>query len=392
MPSVDYIALAPELILIAAICGVLIADLMLPPRLAWLAMPISFAGVAATLAAVLYLAGDPVHRTLGGMFVVDPFAILFKLIFCLAALFVFAISYDYLKDDEIHQGEYYLLLLSSLLGMLTIASSRDLIAIFVALETISIPAFVLAGIRKNDLKSNEASLKFFLFGVLSSALMLYGMSLVYGVTGATNLSEIAVRLGESPPLEGLAILAVFFVVVGFGFKVSAFPFQWWVPDTYEGSPVPVAAFLSVASKTAGFVGLIQIMFVAFQDLADIWRPFIALVSVFTMTFGNLVALQQKHIIRLLAYSSIGQAGYIILPLGLISATDSALNEQALVASAIYLLIYAFMETGAFACAIAYGKRGGGYMIEDYSGAWYRSPGLAFSMTVFLLSLAGVIPL
>lgn len=392
MLPVDYIALAPELILVGAICAVLIVDLVLQPHQRWLAMPVSFAGVTVTLGAVLNLAGGPVRVTLGEMFVVDSFAVVFKVVFCLAALLVFIISHDYLKGDDIHQGEYYFLLLSSLLGMLVIASSRDLIAIFVALETISIPAFVLAGIRKSDLKSNEAALKFFLFGVLSSALMLYGMSLVYGVTGTTNLSQIATSLSQSPPLQSLAILAVFFVVVGFGFKISAFPFQWWVPDTYEGSPVPVAAFLSVASKTAGFVGLFQIMFVAFQQLADVWRPFIALVAVFTMTFGNLVALQQRHIIRLLAYSSIGQAGYILLPLGLISVSETALNEEALAAAVVYLLIYAFMETGAFACAIAYGKRGGGYQVDDYAGVWYRSPGLAFSMTVFLLSLAGMIPL
>jgi NADH-quinone oxidoreductase subunit N len=405
MPTVDYVALAPELILVAVLSAALLIDLILPEERKWLLMPVSFAGVVVTLAAVLNLVRGPERETLGGMFVVDSFAVLFKIVFCLAALLVFAMSHEYLKGDRIGQGEYYFLILCSLLGMLAIASSRDLIAIFVALETITIPAFILAGIRKSDLRSNEASLKFFLFGVLSSALMLYGMSLIYGITGTTNLEGIAQVLtqpGELPGLPvgppaasdfpGMAVLSIFFIIVGFGFKVSAFPFQWWVPDTYEGSPVPVAAFLSVASKTAGFVGLLQIMFLAFQGMADVWRPFLGLVAAFTMTFGNLVALQQKHIIRLLAYSSIGQAGYILLPLGIVQADNPSVNQEAFAAAIVYLLIYAFMETGAFAAAAAYGKRGGGYFISDYAGLFRRSPGLAFAMSAFLLSLAGLPPL
>ncbi|MEO7803717.1 MAG: NADH-quinone oxidoreductase subunit N [Actinomycetota bacterium] len=388
--SFDFVALAPEIILTVFLCAALVVDLFLPKERKGLVMPVAFIGVLLTLAAVLNLVGDN-RETLAGMFVVDQFAVLFKAVFCVAALIVFAISHDYLKEDNIHQGEYYTLLLSSLLGMLTIASSRDLIPIFVSLELISVPAFVLAGLRKSDLRSNEAALKFFLFGVLSTAIMLYGMSLIYGVTGTTNLQAISAVLTAEPVLRSISVLSIFFIIVGFGFKISAFPFQWWVPDTYEGSPVPVAAFLSVASKTAGFVGLLQIMFIAFQPLADVWRPFLAIVAVLTMTFGNLVALQQRNIIRLLAYSSIAQAGYILLPLGVASATDVGLNKQAFSASILYLLIYTFMETGAFAAAIAFGRRGGGYLVENYSGAFAKAPGLAIAMTVFLFSLAGVPP-
>lgn len=388
--SFDFVALAPELVLTGFLCAALVIDLFLPKERKGLMMPVSFLGVLLTLAAVLNLVGERL-QTLSGMFVVDQFAVLFKVVFCVAALIVFAISHDYLKDDNIHQGEYYTLLLSSLLGMLTIASSRDLIPIFVSLELISVPAFVLAGLRKSDLRSNEAALKFFLFGVLSSAVMLYGMSLIYGVTGATNLHAISAVLAVQPVFHSIAVLSIFFIIVGFGFKISAFPFQWWVPDTYEGSPVPIAAFLSVASKTAGFVGLLQIMFIAFQPLADVWRPFLALVAVLTMTFGNLVALQQRNIIRLLAYSSIGQAGYILLPLGVASATDIGLNKQVFTAAILYLLVYMFMETGAFAAAIAFGRRGGGYLVEDYSGAFVKAPGLSVAMAIFLLSLAGIFP-
>lgn len=391
-PAVDYGALLPEIVLVSVICFVLIIDLFLGDDQKWLAMPISLAGVLATLGSVLFVASGPVRETLGGMFVVDDFALLFKVIFLLAALLVLLISHDYLRGDDIHKGEYYFLILASLLGMLVIASSRDLIAIFVALEMVTLPTFVLAGIRKSDLMSNEAALKFFLFGILSAAVMLFGMSLIYGLTGTTSLVDIARVLRTISVGDEVAFLGIFFLVVGFGFKVSAFPFQWWVPDTYEGSPVPIAAFLSVASKTAGFVGLLQIMFLAFGDLADIWRPFFAVIAVLTMTFGNLVALQQRHIVRLLAYSSIGQAGYILLPFGVVGLAGTSVDQQAFSAAIVYLLIYAFMETGAFAVAVAHGRsKGGGYQMSDYSGLFARSPALAVAMAIFLFSLAGVPP-
>lgn len=389
--DVNAVALAPEILLVLALCGVLVIDLFLPRERRWVAMPLSVLGVGATAGAVLYLWGTEA-TTLGGMFVVDRFALLFKLVFCLAAIVVFFISQDYVREEKVHAGEYYTMMLSSLLGMLVIASSRDLIAIFVALELITLPSIVLAGIQKGDVRSNEASLKFFLFGVLSSSLMLFGMSVLYGITGETSLTGISDALAANEPATEIALLSIFFVVVGFGFKISAFPFQWWVPDTYEGSPVPVAAFLSVLSKTAGFVALLQIMFIGFGGLAELWAPMFGLLGVVTMTFGNLVALQQTHIVRLLAYSSIAQAGYIMLPLGVASATDADLNETVIFATVTYLLIYAFMEIGAFAVAVAGGRRDGSYLISDYAGMFNRSPAIAVAMTVFLMSLAGIIPL
>jgi NADH-quinone oxidoreductase subunit N len=389
--DVDLQALAPELILAIVACGVMTIDLFLPKEKRGIAFPLSVLGLLATLAAVLNLYGENI-ATLDGMFVVDRFAVIFKIIFCVAALLVFAVSQAYLKDDnDVPHGEYFTMMMFSLLGMLTIASSRDLIAIFVSLEMISLPAFILAGIRKNDIRSNEAALKFFLFGVLSTALMLFGMSLFYGLTGATNLADVSAGLEGRDDIAEVALLAILFLIVGFGFKVSAFPFQWWVPDTYEGAPIPVAAFLSVASKTAGFVGLFQVMFLGLGELADMWRPMFGIIAVVTMTFGNLVALQQTQIVRLLAYSSIGQAGYMMVPLGVASATDGSLNEQILFAAVVYLLVYAFMETGAFAAASAFARRGGGYMIGDYAGMFGRSPALAVAMATFLLSLAGMLP-
>src|SRR5688500_4152691 len=320
-------ALLPELILTLAACGVMTIDLFLPKEKRGMAFPLAVLGVLATLAAVLLLYGQDI-TTLDGMFVVDRFAVIFKIVFCIAALLVFAVSQSYLNDDnDVPHGEYFTMMMFSLLGMLTIASSRDLIAIFVALEMISLPAFILAGIRKNDIRSNEAALKFFLFGVLSTALMLFGMSLFYGLTGATNLADVSEGLAGRTDIDEVALLAILFLIVGFGFKVSAFPFQWWVPDTYEGAPVPVAASRSAASTTAGFVGLFLVMFLCLGELADLWRPMFAVIGIVTMTFVNLVAIQQKQIVRLLAYSSIAQAGYMLVPLGVASATNGEVNTQ-----------------------------------------------------------------
>jgi NADH-quinone oxidoreductase subunit N len=250
----------------------------------------------------------------------------------------------------------------------------------------------MATFRKADIRSNEGGLKFFLIGVLSAAVMLYGMSLIYGVTGGeTRLDRIAAALQG---LEGgelsMAYAAILFVVVGFAFKVSAFPFQFWAPDTYEGAPVPVAAFLAVASKAAGFAGLLQLMFVAFIGQHEFWVPVMAFLSLGTMTIGNLVALQQTQLVRLLAYSGIAQAGYMLLPFALVT-DDFATNEIAMSAAVAYILIYGVMNLGAFAVATAVSRREPRLLLSDLSGLWRTAPLLAVGMTVFMVSLAGVPP-
>ena len=391
-PSVDWHALSPELVLAAAACIVLIVDLFLPDDAKWVAMPLAAAGLFGTLAAVVSLIGQGDRLTLAGSFEVDGFSLLFKGLFCIIGLIVLAISFHYFKEGRYYQGEYYFLMLCSLLGGLTMASSRDLISIFISIELISIPAFVMTAFRKGDAKSNEAALKFFLFGVLSSAVMLYGMSLVYGATGTTLLREINVAISGAAVPEGLITLSVFFIVVGFAFKISAVPFHFWAPDTYEGSPSPVAAFLSTASKIGGFVGLLVLMFIAFPDVADTWRPIFAVLATLTMTVGNLIALRQQHIIRLLAYSGIAQSGYILVALALIEPGATAQNSQALQSALIYLAIYGVMDLGAFAAAVAFARRGGSYFISDYSGLWQRSPVLATLLAGFLISLAGAPPM
>jgi NADH-quinone oxidoreductase subunit N len=389
--AVDWHALAPETVLTVFACAVLVADLFLPREAKWLAMPLSAAGLVATLAAVVSLIGQGDRVTLGGAFEVDTFALVFKGLFCVIGLLVLALSYDYFRDGEYAQGEYYFLLLCALLGTLVISSSRDLVSLFIAIELISIPGFVMTGLRKRDAKSNEAALKFFLFGVLSSAVMLYGMSLVYGATGGEVHLDAIRQAFEGRGDEPIVVMSVFFVVVGFAFKISAVPFHFWAPDTYEGAPSPVAAFLSTASKIGGFVGLLVLMFRAFPDVADAWRPAFAALAVLTMTVGNLIALRQRHIIRLLAYSGIAQSGYVLVAFALISP-DGTANEQAFRSAMFYLAVYGIMDAGAFAAAISFARKGGSYFIDDYSGLWQRSPVLALLLAGFLVSLAGTPPM
>jgi NADH-quinone oxidoreductase subunit N len=390
--SVDITAILPEIILSGTIVLVLVADAFLPPKRKWYAMPIAFVGVIAALIATLTLIGDE-RVTFDGMYVVDDFAVLFKTFFLSVALIVLMMSLRYFREGRFYQGEFYFLLLTSFLGCVMMPSSRDLLMLFISLELVSAPGFLIAAFRKADPRSNEAGIKFFLIGVLSTAVMLYGMSLIYGVTGTLNLSEIGQALAVALPQgqEPLVLAAILFVVAGFAFKVSAVPFQFWAPDTYEGAPVPVAAFLATASKAAGFAGLLQLMFVAFPAQHEFWAPIFATLSILTMVIGNFVALQQRQIVRLLAYSSIAQAGYMLLPFALVSA-DPNVNASAFAAAVTYILIYSIMTLGAFAVVVAMSREARSLQISDFAGLGRRAPVLAIAMTVFMVSLAGIPPL
>ena len=389
--NVDYHAILPELILSGTILVVLVTDLFLPPRRKWVSMPVGLVGVVASLIAVLTLLGDE-RATFGGAFVVDNFALLFKVIFLVAAIIVLAVSLSYFNQPGYYQGEYYFLLLTSFLGCLLMPSSRDLLMLFISLELVSAPGFLMAAFRKWDVTGVEGGLKFFLIGVLSTAVMLFGMSMIYGLTGGeTRLDAVAQGLATlDPAQESLALASILFVVVGFAFKVSAFPFQFWAPDTYEGAPVPVAAFLAVASKAAGFAGLLQLMFVAFIGEHTFWVPIFVFLSVATMTIGNLVALKQTQLVRLLAYSGIAQAGYILLPFALVT-DDQAVNQQAFASATAYILVYAIMNLGAFAVAAAISRRSPRLLLTDLAGAARWAPFLTVGMTLFMVSLAGVPP-
>ncbi|MEA2705190.1 MAG: NADH-quinone oxidoreductase subunit, partial [Actinomycetota bacterium] len=328
-PSLDYHALAPEIVLSVVLVAVLLADVLLDESKKWLIPSIASFGLLATMVPIITLAlyGDDVRSMLGGAYVVDNFALVFKGLFVGVGYVVLLMSTTYVEEGDYYEGEFYFLLLASIFGMVVMGSSRDLISIFVALETLSIPAYILAGWRKRDLKSNEASLKYYLLGVLASAVMLYGMSLVYGATGTTILVRIGEQIGGSAVAVPLATFAILFIIVGFAFKVSAVPFHFWAPDTYEGAPTPVTAFLSVGSKTAGFVALFELIFIGFFGQSEAWGPLFGLLAVLTMTVGNLIALRQTNIVRLLAYSSIAQAGYILVPFAVAGTSAAAARSS-----------------------------------------------------------------
>ncbi len=396
-PIVDYHALAPELVLAAGICLVLLVDLFVPAHRRWITGTISGLVLLGALLPVVTLAvlGGDVRDVLSGegisgRYVVDNFALVLKALFLLSGYVVVLLSTNEIEDGGYYQGEYYVLLLSSVLGMVMMASSRDLVSVFVALEFLSIPAYMMAAWKKRDRKSNEAGVKYYLLGVFASAVMLYGMSLLYGIAGSTKLSVIGEKITLSGPRTGIEVIAVVFVIVGFSFKVSAVPFHTWAPDTYEGAPTPVTAFLSVASKAAGFVGLMIMVYLAFPLARDVYRPFLWVLAALTMTVGNLVALKQKNLVRMLAYSSVSQGGFILMALAMAFTNGS--EESSLRAIIVYLIIYAATNLGAFAVVIAVARRTKSAEISSYGGLFNYAPGLTVMMTLFLASLAGIPPL
>ncbi len=387
-PHVDWHALAPEVVLVGALVAVLLVDLFTSDGSRGIVPQIAGIGLLAALVPVLTLALDGTDRSMfGGAYAVDNFSLVLKGLFLLAGYVVVLLSTNYIAEGDYAEGEYYFLLLSSILGMTVMASSRDLVSIFVALELLSIPAYMLAGWRKRDLRGNEAGVKYYLMGVFASAVMLYGMSLLYGLSGSTLLTDIgaAVSAGETRPFITLGVVLV---IVGFAFKVSAVPFHTWAPDTYEGAPTPVTAFLAVSSKAAGFVALLQVVLVAFAGRDDVVGPLMWVLAAVTMTVGNLIALRQTNIVRLLAYSGVAQAGFMLAPLAVIGSNSGG----ALRAVVTYLLIYAAMNLGAFAVVLAVARKTRSAEIESWGGLFEYAPGLTVLMTLFLFSLAGIPPL
>jgi len=400
--NLDYHALLPEMILAGTVIAVLVVDLSPVPKY-WSAV-VGLLGLFAAAVPVLTLGfcadlsfcdETGVRTMLGGSYVVDNFSLVLKGVFLGGAFVSLLLSVGYLEGGRYWEGEYYFLLLASALGAVVMASSRDLITIFVGLELVTGPTFLMAGWRKGDARSNEAALKFFIIGVLSAAVMLFGMSLVYGSTGSVTFAGIrsasaALSLSQQP----LFTLGVVFTILGFAFKVSAVPFHFWVPDTYEGAPTPVTAYLSVVSKAAGFTGLLVIAYSAFANARDIWGPALWILAAVSMTVGNLVALRQTNIVRLLGYSSIAQGGFMLVPFGAVLASDTTTGqlEDAFFATVTYLLIYAFMNLGAFGVVIAVRNRLGSAEVDDWGGLFRYAPGLATLLAVFFLSLAGLPPL
>lgn len=394
-PTIDFHAFAPEIVVAVAIVVVLLVDLVFDERGKWATSSIAGIGLLAALVPVLTLAVDGADRSLfDGAYVVDNFALVMKALFLLSGYVTILISSRYIAEGDYYEGEYYFMLLCSLLGMIVMGSARDLISIFVALELLSIPAYLLAGWRKRDLRGNEASLKYYLLGVFAAAVMLYGMSLIFGVTGSTVLPEIGAALDGGDAPAPIVVVGILFIVIGFAFKVSAVPFHTWAPDTYEGAPTPITAYLSVASKAAGFVALLQLVFIGFLGRSDVWGPLFWVLAAITMTVGNLIALRQTNIVRMLAYSSVAQAGFMLAPFAVAGDIDADRGGPlaAIPPVVTYLLIYAAMNLGAFAVVMVVARKTRSGELASYGGLFEYAPGLAVLMTIFMFALAGIPPL
>lgn len=383
----------PELILAGFALILLLAGLFLGddqrPRLAGLAI----LGLAVALLAVLLdfpAGGQSLFR---GMIVFDSFAVFFKLFAIGVTAFVILFTCRSLELNR-YMSEFFALLLISAIGMSLMASAVDLLMMYIALELVSVPSYVMACYQKNSSRSAEAALKYVIYGGVSSGIMLFGMSLLFGLTGQTNLFAINQYLAENPVYLLPLLLAVLFILAGLGYKIAAVPFHFWCPDVYEGAPTPVTAFLSVGPKAAGFALMIRFFYVTLVSsdgqlvsvVAELnWPLLLAVIAAVTMSLGNLAALPQRNVKRLLAYSGIAHAGYILMGLAVV-------NHDGLTATLFYLVVYLFMNLGAFLVVIYLSQTLGSEDIEDYQGLTWRAPALAVAMGIFLLSLIGIPPL
>lgn len=375
----SYRLLAPDIIVVVLALAVLSLDLVIPSRHKHYLAHVTIIGLLAALLSSFTLLGQKAVF-FNGMFSLDSFSVFFRILLLVVGIFITLLSVDFFRTHP-HEGEYYFLLLFSLFGAMLMAAASDLIAVYLALELASIPSYVMAGYRKGDVKSSEAALKYLLLGLLASVVMVYGMSLIYGLTGQTNLTVVATRLLEAQPL---LVLAVIFVAAGLGLKVAAVPFHFWAPDTYEGAPTPVTAYLSVGPKAGAFAALVRVFLIAFAVAQTKWIVLFALIAAATMTLGNLMALAQRNIKRMLAYSSIAHSGYILI--GLAVASRFSISSML-----FYLLAYAVANIGIFAVVISQSRRGRGDLIQDYTGLSQTNPFLSLAMSIFFLSLVGIPP-
>ncbi|MCK2214753.1 NADH-quinone oxidoreductase subunit N [Actinomadura sp. ATCC 31491] len=404
--QIDYFAIAPPLALAVTAALALLLDAFLPQRQQ---ARTTMLGLV-TLAGVLTALGFVVAQAVAGRelttfcvppaidvlgldpcsFVVDGFTLIFAGLVLAASVVIVLMSMTELAGGAIPPGEWYFLLLCTLVGAVTLPASRDLIMLLVALELVSLPVFALTALKRYDGRASEAAVKLFVVSVVSTAVMLFGLSLLYGMTGAVHLSELADALGKGARAEAPVVtVGVVLVVAGFAFKIAAVPFHAWAADVYQGAPVPVAALLSVVSKASGFAGLILVLVTALPGQAGTWGPIAAIVSALTMTAGNLLALRQRSAVRLLAWSSVAQSGYILAPLAV--AGSPAAASRAVGASVAYLVIYAAMNLGAFTVVLLVSRAAGRNELDDYRGLSHRSPAAGIALAFCLVCLAGLPP-
>jgi len=381
--TAEYLRILPEIILTVVGTLIMFLEAILSDSQKRIFAPLSLAGLTAALVSAIYANGSP-GPAFHDMLVIDGFATFFRVLVIAVGMLAIFGSTEYLRRENHPGGEFYALILFSVMGQCVMATANELIMIFIGLEISSIASYILAGYLRDDARNNESALKYFLLGSFATAFLLYGIAWIYGFTGSTNLLEIRRQLeGAGAPSLLISGTAAALMFVGFGFKISAVPFQIWAPDVYQGAPAPVSAFLSVGPKAAAFAILLRTYLTAFAPISERWVPVVWVCALATMIVGNFAAIQQSNIKRLLAYSSIAHAGYVLVAVTAHSEVGSA-------AAMFYLAAYAFTNFGAFAVVTHVARKGERFTkIEDFAGLAQRQPAMAAMLTIFLLSLIGV---
>jgi NADH-quinone oxidoreductase subunit N len=389
----DHFAIVPAIMLALFGCAILLFDFWVfpdPRQRKWLLIFVMLAEVFTGVGLVrqMHFIASGTLEAFNGSIIVDDFSIFFNWLFLIAAVIVSVVSYQYLENAGEHHGEYYSLILFAQCGMYFLATGADLVTLFIGLELMALSFYVMVGFLRSEKRSNEAAVKYLLLGAFSSGFLVYGFSVLYGIAGSTRLSDIVAAVASRPAWDPVVYLALITTSVGLLFKIAAAPFHMWAPDAYEGAPTTVTAYLSVASKAASFAFLLRLFYgqlAPFAPVREVWTPILAVIAVITMTVGNLAAINQSNIKRLLAYSSISHAGYMLL--GVVAG-----NEIGIKGIEVYLMVYTFMNLGAFLVLVALRRQKIiGDEMDDISGLMKKSPGYAVLMLIFLISLAGIPP-
>ena len=381
----DLAAILPQLQLTVFGCGILLMDFLLEQQHKYMNAVTALLGIVFSGFAV-YQLRETREPGFGGLVMVDSFFVFFSFVFLLAAAAVILMSVRYLELEGEHEGEYYSLVLLATVGMMFLASGQDLITLFIGLELMTVCFYLLTGFLRRDRRSTEAAIKYFLLGAFSTGILAYGFSLFYGISGSTNLDRIAESVRQRGLEDPVVFLAMVAVAAGLFFKIAAVPFHQWAPDAYEGAPTPITAFISVGSKAASFALVLRLFLTSMAPLREHWMVLLSVVAVATMTIGNLAAIGQTNVKRLLAYSSIGHVGYILL--GLVAG-----NETGRLGISVYIFAYAAMTLGAFAVVTGMRRSDSvGDTLDDMRGLIFKNPTAAVLMLIFLLSLTGIPPL
>ncbi len=399
-PNVNLAIILPEIIIAITGVVVMLYDCFFPKNRG-ITGTMSLIGIAAAAIsiALIWPGGSVPASAWGGMIVHDSLRLSFSVVFLLVAALTILVSTVWIEREDVPGGEYHALLLFATFGMLLMSSGNDLVVIFLGLETLSIATYVMAGLRKSDLKSNESAMKYFILGSLASAFLLYGMALVYGATGTMNITEIAAKAAD-PNIPALLLVGAAMLVVGFGFKVAAAPFHVWTPDVYEGAPSPITGFMAAGPKAAAFASFLRIFVIGFPVVGGLeaagylnysWTTALAVMAIATMTVGNVAAIMQNNVKRMLAYSSIAHAGYALVGfVGAGVAASQSNRDAAIAAVAFYMLSYAVANIGSFAIITLLGQKNDRRTeFEDFNGIGFKSPALSFTLSLFMLSLLGL---